>query len=102
MIKTFIDSIRVIFKFPKNSFLTLTFSGNARNWLGVKCTTKRAFLCESNFIYPEVDIEQYNVTVDIDSSGTVQVKLNVKFDPVLDSDSRDVPLTLVVPKSAGK
>ena len=49
-----------------------------------------------------MDIEQYNVTVDIDSSGTVQVKLNVKFDPVLDSDSRDVPLTLVVPKSAGK
>lgn len=74
--------------------------GNARNWLGVKCTTKRSFLCESNFIYPEVDIEQYNVTVDIDSSGSVQVKLNVKFDPVLDSDSRDVPLTLVVPKSA--
>ena len=94
----------MIFKFltQKTHFSTPIFSGNARNWLGVKCTTKRAFLCESNFIYPEVDIEQYNVTVDIDSSGTVQVKLNVKFDPVLDSDSRDVPLTLVVPKSAGK
>jgi len=85
---------------PIDENCVLMKRGNARHWLGAKCTTKRAFLCESNFIYPEVDIEQYNVTVDIDSNGAVQVKLNVKFDPVLDGDSRDVPLTLVVPKSA--
>ena len=85
------------------SILTPTvFRSKSRNWLGVKCSAKRAFLCESNFIYPEVDIERYNVTVDIDAEGRVEIALKVKFDPVLNGDARDVPFTLVVPKNAGK
>ena len=71
--------------------------------MGVRCSSKRSFICESNFIYPEVDIKKYDVGITIDNDARATVNIKVAFDELpSDEDSKDVPLTLVVPKQAGK
>ena len=68
----------------------------------MKCSSKRSFICESNFIYPEVDIKKYDVGITIDQDARATVNIQVGFDELpSDEDSKDVPLTLVVPKQAG-
>ena len=70
--------------------------------MGVRCSSKRSFICESNFIYPEVDIKKYDVGITIDKDARATVNIKVAFDELpSDEDSKDVPLTLVVPKQAG-
>ena len=70
--------------------------------MGVRCSSKRSFICESNFIYPEVDIKKYDVGITIDNDARATVNIKVAFDELpSDEDSKDVPLTLVVPKQAG-
>ena len=71
--------------------------------MGVRCSSKRSFICESNFIYPEVDIKKYDVGITIDNDARATVNIKVAFDELpSDEDSKDVPLTLVVPKQASK
>ena len=78
------------------------FRDHKRFWMGVRCSSKRSFICESNFIYPEVDIKKYDVGITIDKDARATVNIKVAFDELpSDEDSKDVPLTLVVPKEAG-
>ena len=72
-----------------------------RHWKGVNCGRRRSFLCESNLIYTEVDIKNYKVNVDIKNGGIASVNLQVNFDSIEQGDTKDVPLTLVVPRNAG-
>ena len=79
------------------------FRDHKRFWMGVRCSSKRSFICESNFIYPEVDIKKYDVGITIDNDARATVNIKVAFDELpSDEDSKDVPLTLVVPKQASK
>ena len=71
--------------------------------MSARCTSKKPFLCESNSIYSEVDISTYAVQADIDQNGMAKVNIKVDFDKFPEHhESRDVPLTLVVPKKAGE
>jgi len=86
---------------PEMGVCTLMKRDHKRFWMGVRCSSKRSFICESNFIYPEVDIKKYDVGITIDNDARATVNIKVAFDELpSDEDSKDVPLTLVVPKQA--
>lgn len=97
-----IDSWLIKLKNRLSSVTFCIFRDHKRFWMGVRCSSKRSFICESNFIYPEVDIKKYDVGITIDNDARATVNIKVAFDELpSDEDSKDVPLTLVVPKQAG-